>query len=119
MEHSLANFGSDTLAQVIQQQIANLGGISGTGQNTATNLGQQGQANANARSNLLQSQGQSQAGGILGSAGIWNNAFNSLGKQFGSMSSNWGSNTPSGWNTGANPNPLQGTATAPSGYWDI
>jgi hypothetical protein len=83
-EHSLANFGSDTLAQVIQQQIANLGGISGTGQNSANNLGTLGQNNANARSQLLQAQGSSQAGGILGSAGIWNNAFNSLGKQFGS-----------------------------------
>jgi len=88
MKHSLANFGADTLAQVIQQQITNLGGISGTGQNSAQNLGQLGQNNANAQSNLMNAQGQSQAGGILGSAGIWNNAFNSIGKSFGNAVQN-------------------------------
>lgn len=84
-QNSLANFGSDTLAQVIQAQLANLGGISNTGNASATNLGNQSQANANAQSQQYNAIGQSQAGGILGQAGIWNNAFNSLGKQLGTL----------------------------------
>ena len=81
--HSLANFGADTLSQVIQQQLTNLAGVSGTGSATATNLGNQSQANANAQSNQLNAIGSSQAGGILGSTGIWNNAFNQVGGQLG------------------------------------
>ena len=84
-QNSLANFGSDTLANVIQQQLANLGGISNTGNTTASNLGNQAQANSNAQSNLQSQIGSTQAGGILGQAGIWNNAFNSLGKQIGTL----------------------------------
>jgi hypothetical protein len=100
MQSSLANFGSDTLAQVIQQQLANLGGISNTGNQTAQNLGNLSQNNANAQSNQYNAIGSTQAGGILGQAGIWNNAFNGLGKALGGISSSlptgfWGNVTPS------------------------
>jgi hypothetical protein len=86
--HSLANFGADTLSQVIQNQLANLGGISNTGNSSAGWLGTLGQNSANAQSALLSQNGQSQAGGILGSAGIWNNAFNGIGKSLGGMIQN-------------------------------
>lgn len=79
LQHSLANFGSDTLAQVIQQQLSNLGGISGNGMSSAGNLGSLNGNSANAMSNALTQQGSARAGGILGQAGIWNNAFNQLG----------------------------------------
>lgn len=51
-QNSLARFGSDTLAQVIQNQLAGLGGLSGMGQGAASNLGSLGQSNANAQSQL-------------------------------------------------------------------
>lgn len=73
---SLANFGSDTLAQTIQQQLANLGGLASMGANTAAGLGNLGQANANAQSGLLQSSGMAQAGGILGSQAAINSGLN-------------------------------------------
>jgi hypothetical protein len=77
-EHSLFNLGSDLLAQVIQQQMGNLGGISGAGAQVGTNLGQMGQNNANAISQLLGNQGAAKAGGILGSAQGWTQALNGV-----------------------------------------
>jgi hypothetical protein len=67
IQRSLADFGSDTLASVIQNQLSNLGGISSGGLTTGTNLGTLGQSNSNSASNLLTQKGQAQAGGILGS----------------------------------------------------
>jgi hypothetical protein len=68
IQSSLANFGSKTLADVIQQQLANLGGISSGGSNTALNLGQLGAASAANVANLRTGQGQAKAGGIIGQA---------------------------------------------------
>jgi len=82
---SLANFGADTLSQVIQNQLANLGGISNTGNASAGNLGSLNGQTANAMGNLYAQQGSAQAGGILGSTGIWNNAFNGVGKALGGL----------------------------------
>lgn len=65
---ALANFGRDTLAQTFQQQLGNLGGLSGQGLGAATGLGQLGAENAGQVSQLLQNQGAAKAGGILGSA---------------------------------------------------
>lgn len=67
IQSSLANFGSDTLASVIQNQLQNLGGISSGGQQTGTNLGTLGQSNVNSIANLLTQKGSAQAGGIIGS----------------------------------------------------
>jgi hypothetical protein len=58
-QNSLAQFGSGLLAQVIQQQLANLGTVSGQGAQAGLGLGQISQNNANA---------QSQGYGQLGSA---------------------------------------------------
>lgn len=82
-ENALARFGSDTLSQVIQQQLAQLAGISNTGNASATNLGQLGQSNSNAQSQIYNQIGSSQAGGILGQAGIANNAINGIGTLLG------------------------------------
>ncbi len=68
IQSSLANFGSDTLARVIQNQLANLGGISEGGNATATNIGQLGAGTATNVAKLRVGQGQAQAGGILGRA---------------------------------------------------
>ena len=60
-QNSLAQFGSGLLAQVIQQQLANLGGIASGGANSAMGLGQISQNNSNAQSNLY-----GQLGGVQG-----------------------------------------------------
>lgn len=75
---SLADFGRDTLAQTIQQQLGNLGTVSGQGIG-ATGMGvQAGDALSQAIASILGNQGQVRAGGILTRAGItqgmWNNA---------------------------------------------
>lgn len=80
---SLADFGSDTLTRVIQQQLANLGGLRGSGQTTGTSLGALGADKAGQVSQLLGQQGAAQAGSILSRAAIdaqnQNNLFSSLG----------------------------------------
>jgi hypothetical protein len=64
--NSLAQFGSTLLAQVIQNQLANLSGVSGLGENAAGGLGNIGQSNANAQSNLYGQLGQ--ANGLAAAA---------------------------------------------------
>lgn len=80
---SLADFGSDTLTRVIQQQLANLGGLRGSGQTTGTSLGALGSDKAGQVSQLLGQQGAAQAGNYLTRAAIdaqnTNNLFSSLG----------------------------------------
>jgi hypothetical protein len=66
-QHSLANFGTDVLAQTIQQQFNNLGSISGLGENAAAGVGN-GQLQA----------GAAQAGGILGGANATNQIANTV-----------------------------------------
>lgn len=84
-QRSLANFGSDTLTQVIQNQLANLGGISSTGQGAAGTLGNLGASSSNNISALLSQNGQAQSGGILANAGIQNNAINGISKSLGGL----------------------------------
>ena len=67
-QRSLYDLGENTFAQVIQQQLANLGGLSSQGMNAATGLGQFGAENAGQVSQLLGNKGAAKAGGILGSA---------------------------------------------------
>lgn len=66
IQSSLANFGSNTLATVIQQQLQNLGGLAGQGQNAALGGGQLGLGASNSIADLFTNQGSAQAGGILG-----------------------------------------------------
>lgn len=74
----LAQFGSSLLDDVIQRQLGGLGGLIQTGSGTAMNLGQLGQENANAISELLAGQGRAKATGIAGSYGAWNNVLNDM-----------------------------------------
>jgi hypothetical protein len=74
----LADFGADTLAQTIQQQLQNLGGIAGLGLGATNSTANFGQQTANNVSNSLTQQGQARASGSLAIGGInnqmWNNA---------------------------------------------
>ncbi len=80
--NSLAQFGGDTLAQVIQQQLGNLQGVSGQGLGAATSLGQFGQQNAQSIAQLLLGSGQANAGAILGQQAVNNNTQSGLDKLF-------------------------------------
>lgn len=85
IQSSLANFGSDTLAQVIQQQLANLGGLSGQGLSGAGGLGSLNANSADSISKLLSAQGDAKAGGILGATKSYQSAIPSIGNLLGGI----------------------------------
>jgi hypothetical protein len=76
---SLADFGSDTLAQVIQQQLGNLGSVSGQGLSAASQGAQSGDMLSQAIAQILGNQGQVSAAGILQRGGITNSMWNNAG----------------------------------------
>lgn len=78
-QNSLANFGADTLSTVIQNQLANLGGIANMGMGSAGQLGQFGANMAGQVGNALTQQGQARAGAALTTGGINAGMANSLG----------------------------------------
>jgi hypothetical protein len=78
VQSSLANFGSDTLAQVIQQQLANLSPLSQQGLQATEFGGQLGAANAGQLSGLDTGSGQANAGAILNKQAVSNNMFSQL-----------------------------------------
>jgi hypothetical protein len=78
-QRSLADFGADTLAQVIQAQLANLGGISQLGAGVTQAGGALGQANVNQQSAAMGARGDAAASGALAQGGIWSNALRGLG----------------------------------------
>lgn len=67
-QHSLFNLGTDTLAKVIQQQIANLFGGMELGAKTGLGLGEIGSREAMLEGQFREDQGQAEAGKILGKA---------------------------------------------------
>lgn len=81
--NSLAQFGSGLLAQVIQQQLGNLGGLINVGSGTGSTLGQLGQQNANSVGDLLNQGGKAQATGIAGQYAALQSALSGVGKAFG------------------------------------
>jgi hypothetical protein len=82
IQSSLANFGRDTLSQVIQQQLANLGAVSGQGAATASGLGALGAQNASALSNLFNQQGAAKAGQYVTTGALNAQNYGNIG-QFG------------------------------------
>lgn len=84
-QNSLAQFGSGLLAQVIQQQLGNLGGLINVGSGTAANMGQLGQSSAGNISNLFTQQGRAQATGIAGQAAAMQGMVNGIGNAAGNF----------------------------------
>ena len=76
---SLARFGSDTLAQTIQQQLANLGVVAQLGLGATNSTGAFGAAASNNISSLLQNQGQNSGDAALAQAGALSGIFKNLG----------------------------------------
>lgn len=80
LQHGLANFSADTLAQVIQQQLSNLGGLSSQGLG-ATQFGAGlGANNATQLAGLDTGSGQANAGAILNKNAVTNNMFSGIQK---------------------------------------
>lgn len=77
---ALAYFRPSLLAQTIQQQLGNLGGLVNLGQNSAAGTGSAAMAMGNNITNLLGQQGAAQAGAAL-NAGAANQAFINSGMQ--------------------------------------
>lgn len=71
-ETGLADFGRDTLASVIQNQLANLGGLAGSGSNATGAVSALGAHTADNISSGLTSIGNSQYNSILGQQQAWN-----------------------------------------------
>lgn len=75
---ALAQFRPQLLNQQIQQQLANLGGITGIGQASAAQQGAFGQSSATNIGNLLGQQGAALAGGRLAQSNAQRQSFNDL-----------------------------------------
>lgn len=88
IENSLANFGSDTLAQVIQSQLGNLGGLSGQGQNAAGSLGTLGANTANNIGAYLQNSGAAQGQAALYNGAVGANNINNIAGAIGGVVGN-------------------------------
>lgn len=87
---SLANFGRDTLAQVIQQQLGQLGGVAQAGQNAAAQTGTFGANSANNIAELLSGSGTAQANAALAAGNANVGAINGIAGALGGMAGNSG-----------------------------
>lgn len=78
-QNSLARFGGDTLSSVLGNYLAQLGGLSGTGNQTGTNLGGMGANMADRIGALTVGAGNAQAGSYLAQGQINQNMWNNIG----------------------------------------
>lgn len=82
---ALANFRADAFNQVLNDQMARLGGLAGLGSGATGAVANFGAGTANAITQLLGQQGQSQAGSFLARAGVNNNMLNNISGIIGSL----------------------------------
>lgn len=75
VQGSLANFRSDLLSQLIDQQLGRLGGISGAGQQTGVQLGELGANSAGAIANLLGQGAAARGAGIMAKGNVARQGF--------------------------------------------
>ncbi len=80
---ALSEFSPQLLNSMIQQQFANLGGITSLGQNAAAGQGNAGMQSAGNIAQLLQQSGAAQAGGFLAQGKAQQQMFNSIGQGLG------------------------------------
>ena len=79
---ALAQFSPQLLAQALQQQYMNLGGLTQLGQNSATNTAMAGQNTANAITGINTQLGASNAGNALAQGTAFSNGINGLTSAF-------------------------------------
>ena len=75
IQGALAQFRPGLLNQMVQQQFANLGGLTQIGQASAAGQAAQGMQSAGAVGNLLAQMGAAQAGGLMAKGGINRSVF--------------------------------------------
>lgn len=85
VQSSLANYSSNLLNNLVQQQYSNLGGLTSIGQNAAAGVGNAGMSNANQISGLLQSQGSANAANALAAGKANSQLYSSIGTSLGGM----------------------------------
>jgi hypothetical protein len=78
VQGALAQFSPQLLAQLIQQQYSNLGGLTSLGQNAAAGTGNAGLQTGNQITSLLGQQGQAQAGAALAAGKADSSFINSI-----------------------------------------
>lgn len=86
VQAALAQFRPNMLNQAIQQQFANLGGLTQVGQASAANQASAGMGSAANIANLLAQKGAAQAGGVLAGGSKQYQAFGDLTKILGGLS---------------------------------
>lgn len=79
VQGALAQFRPALLAQLIDSQFKNLGGLTSIGQNAAAGVGNAGMNTGNQVTALLQQQGAAQAGAALANGRAQANAFGAVG----------------------------------------
>lgn len=75
---ALAQFSPNLLSQVVQQQLAGLGGLTSIGQNSAAGVGNAGLNTGNNIAQLLQQQGAATAGGQIAQGSVGAQGFGNL-----------------------------------------
>jgi hypothetical protein len=78
IQGALAQFRPGLLNQMVQQQFANLGGLTQIGQASAAGQAAQGMQSAGAVGDLLGQIGAAQAGGIMAKGGLTRQVFNDM-----------------------------------------
>lgn len=78
VQGALAQFSPALLAQLIQQQYSNLGGLTSIGANAAAGVGNAGMQTGANVSNLLQQQGAALAGGQIAQGSVARQGFGDL-----------------------------------------
>lgn len=78
IQGALAQFRPGLLNQMVQSQMANLGGLAQFGQASAAGQAAQGMQSAGAIGNLLTQQGAAMAGGIMGRGGLQRQLFGDI-----------------------------------------
>lgn len=77
-QNSLANFRSDLVGSLINQQYNRLGGLTSLGQNAAAGVGNAGLATASNIGSLLNQQGAALAGGQIAKGNVVANNYNTM-----------------------------------------
>lgn len=80
---ALAQFSPQLLAQLIESQIGNLGGIAQMGQASAAGTGSAGMSAGSQIANLMQQAGAARAGGALAQGNAWASIPNAIGSGLG------------------------------------
>lgn len=90
VQNALAENGENTFASVLQNYLAQLGGVAGQGLSASSGLANLGANNAQSLGNLFQASGASNAGAILGQQNVQNQLQQQITQQLSSAFAGFG-----------------------------